>query len=727
MNFRSGTREWQVTAVAACVALVTLFAYLPALTNDFVNWDDPVNIIENVHIRSLDLNFFRWAITDRTLSYWQPLNWLTHALDYAVWGLNPVGHHLTNILLHSCVSFILVVLLARLAGIACHLRTQDNTVESSAGSGLLLAAGLTGLLFGLHPLNAESVAWVTGRPGMLSALFYLLSLYFYLGCRPEFTGGSGSLGGYLLSLLFFVCSLASKPMAVTLPLVLLLLDRYLLASDFSLVHLRRTMLRIGPYVLLAALVAGAAYFSEKIAVPIIDRMNVPLSERLLVSSQAIVLYLTKTVFPVGLLPYYEYPDNASLRSVAYLVPVIVLTAISAGCIIYRKRLRITGFVWSYFLITLLPVIGFVTVRSVFMADRYLYLPLVGPLFLCGLLAARIWERFGREGVWRRLLPVTAVAIFVVMTVLTVKQEAVWKSGMTLWSYLIDQRQYHHAMAYHNRSLLFLAARDYERALADASMAIELNQAYDDAYHNRGNIFAASGDYSRAIADYSIAIRLKPDDPVRFNSLGLAYAGIKDFDAAIAAYGRAIALRPGYGEVYNNRGLAYTEKRELTAALADLERAAVLKPEDAGVHVNRGLAYAAAGNPELAEKEYAAALDLKPPAELAGTAHSNRGILRFNQRRFDLALEDFTAAVALNPGSIAAYNNRGAVYRAAGQYALALNDFSKVLELDRNFLKAYLDRGGIYLQTGRRDQAKEDFLSACRQGSSEGCHRVRRLQ
>lgn len=717
-----------IAAVSFAVALATVLVYLPALRNDFVNWDDPVNILNNVHIRSLDWGLFKWAATDTSLSYWQPVNWLTHAIDYAVWGLNPVGHHLTSILLHAVATFTVVLLVITLVefssrhGVAC--RSVDGTA--------LLVAGVTGLLFGIHPLNVESVAWVTGRAGILCVLFYMLSVRYYLRHALAISGepksGKPADRGrfYLLSLVCFALSLASKQQAITLPVVLVLIDWYGSGGGWGRERVRTSVVRTLPYFLLAAAGSMVAVFSEKLARPADEQMVVSLPDKLLVAAKAICLYLAKSVVPVHLIPYYEYPGNISFPAKEFFLPVLAVCGITVVAAVLLNKQKLWFAVWIYFIVTLLPVLGLVSVRSVYMADRYMYLSIIGPLFLLGLAVGRLWQRYGRSPSGRWSLAVLAAAGVIALAGVTVKQIGVWKSSMSLWSHVIDREPLRNPIAYHNRSLLFADRGDYDRAIDDATLAIALAPDYHDAYHNRGNAFAGKGEFARAIDDYNRAISLKPDDAALYNSLGLAYAGRGMFDQAIASLGKAISLKPDYVEAYNNRGLAYAARGEWASAVIDYDRAGSLQPADASVHINRGIAFAGQGRTDLAEKEYADALALKPSAELAAKAYANRGILRISGGEYDSALADFNAAAELSPDNAALFSNRGALYRLMREYRRAAADYGTALRLDPGLGRAYVDRGEVFLQAGDPVAAKEDFLAACRRGIPLGCSKARAL-
>lgn len=714
------------------IALLALLVYLPALNNGFVSWDDGLFVYENSYIHRMNLEFFRWALTDTSIDYWRPLSWISHALDYALWGLNPVGHHLTNVLLHSVNTFLVMILTCKILTFLNRTTDDDRgAIVVFRNKSILIAAGFTGALFGLHPIHVESVAWVAERKDLLYSLFYLLGLISYTGyvsCLPE----KGSMAGifrnrrYYVMLLFFFLSLASKPMAITFPVVLLLLDWYPFERNFTGTGIKLLITEKIPFLAISVIVAASTVIAQKNVGAIVDAASLSGYERVLVSFNSLLLYLWKIIVPVNLLPLYPYPYDITLSNLRFPAAIVSVAAITAGCLVLSRKTKIGLAAWGFFLITVFPVLGLVQSGPQPMADRYMYLPVLAPFMLIGLGLAMVEEKCAGMPSFKWSLRVASLVMLILLCLLTVKQTGVWRDNVSLWSYVIDKEPGRLPIAYHNRGIAMTAMARYDQAVADSSKAIALDHQYVDAYHNRGNAYAGKGEYDQAIADYLKAISLQPGNAVILSSLGLAYAGMGAFDAAIDAYGKAIALKPDFGEAFNNRGLAYLGKVDLSRAFADFDRAGQLKPGDASVHVNRGLAYAAQERPDLEEHEYTAALALHPPRNLAATVHSNRGIIRFKRGDHVRALEDFNAAVTLNPESVAAHNNRGALYMARGDYALALNDFSRVLTLNPDLPKAYLDRGDAYWQLGRPAQAKEDFTSACSMGHEAGCRKARSM-
>src|SRR5512139_1367135 len=232
--------------LAVSVSIISFFIYLSALQNQFIHWDDDRYIFENPHIRSLGPAFFKWAFFDFYAGNWHPLTWISHALDYAVWGLSPMGHHLTNNILHAVNTFLVVLLTVRLLEVLKERREAEGAHTFLDDRGISIAGGVTGLLFGLHPLHVESVAWVSERKDLLCALFFLLSIMTYMSYVSDRNNRS-----YVLSLVFFILALMSKPMAVSLPIVLLILDWYPFERFGSLDTFRKVLIEKIPFIALS--------------------------------------------------------------------------------------------------------------------------------------------------------------------------------------------------------------------------------------------------------------------------------------------------------------------------------------------------------------------------------------------------------------------------------------------------------------------------------------------
>ncbi len=642
--------------LAALVSAVTFAVYLPALRGGFLNWDDGNFIVDNHHIRSLSGKFFEWAFTDMSLDFWRPVTWISQAVDYAVWGLNPAGHHLTGIALHSVNTFLVVCLVMKLLdSYNAAFRSAPpgegvagGTVPAADGTTVLITAGVTGLLFGLHPLHVESVAWVSTRTDLLYSFFFLVSIMTYASYRPD-----KSARAYLLSLVFFALALMSKPMAVTLPLVLLLLDWY----PFGRISTPKSMVPLlvekVPFIALSVLVSVVTFRGQKALGAISTLKEVSLATRVTVAAKALILYLWKMVVPLHLLPVYPYPEHPSFTSPANLAALALVCAITAAGIALRKRRPIWLFAWSCYVITLLPVLGIIKARFVPMADRYTYLPSVAPFLLAGLGAAWVWgktDSMRQSGLTvKRTAALAAAVLAGALSFLTVKQIAVWNNSVDLWSYVI--------------------AEEPGRVPA--------------AYINRGLAFEAQGRFDPAIEDFGTAIGLEPGDAKIYTNRGIVFGETGRNDLAIEDFSKAIALDPTSAEAYTNRGLRFAEGGQLGRALEDFDAAIRARPWYAD-------------------------------------AYLNRGVTRERMGRFGPAVRDYDQAIALNPSDYLAYCNRGIVLGKMGRSEEAVASFTTSISLKPDFARPYLERGALYMKAGREELALRDFREACGLGSEEAC-------
>jgi len=658
--------------LAALVALATVIVYLNALQNEFAGvWDDNAYIVENVAIRSLDPAFFRWAFLDFYASNWHPLTWLSHAVDYAFWGLNPMGHHLTSIILHAINTFLVVLLATRL------LESRANGLNGLNGLNkrTLIAAGVAGLLFGLHPVHVESVAWVSERKDLLCAFFFLLSIMAYVkyaGSRQSLVGSQQSKNEakdetgwknfltnkqYILSLGFFVLALMSKPMAVTLPFVLLLLDWHPFGRIRSVKTLWSAAVEKLPFFALSLASSVLTILAQRGGDAVSSLDAVPLSIRLLVAAKALIAYLGKMLLPLNLSPFYPYPREVSLFSVEYMSAIILVIGITTACLVLAAKQKAWLSAWGYYVVTLLPVLGIVQVGSQAMADRYTYLPSLGPFLVLGCAAAWTSEKAlaVKKGaaLTKASGAASAVILVVLLSFLAIRQTAVWRNSIGLWTHVIDK----------------------------ASEKVPL------IYVNRGAAFQLSGLLDDAMADFNRAIDVDPSAYRAYVALGTVLEQRGQFDQAIAVVDRAIAMNPGYPEAYRNRGVLHDKMGQYDRAIADYTKAISLKPSFYEAFNSRGLAFAKTG-------------------------------------RFDLAIADYDATIGINPRHIGVFQNRGIAYTLIGSYDRALEDFNTAIRLDRNDATAYFNRGSFHRRLGNADRALADLRQACALGSEKACSVLR---
>jgi Tfp pilus assembly protein PilF len=543
---------------AASVSLITFIVYLSSLDSDFVEWDDPVYVLDNVHIRSLDHAFFKWAFLDFHASNWHPLTWASHALDYAIWGLDPLGHHLTNVILHSINVFAVVVLAARV------LRGYQKRMPAHRASPVLderrtlIASGVTGLLFGLHPIHVESVAWVAERKDLLCALFFLLSMTAYVKFRLRADAATAQndpasrriKGQYLLSLGLFTLALLSKSMAVTLPVCLLLLDWHVFRRITSRRTFRDAFVEKLPFFALSLASSVLTIAAQGGGGSIAPIEYAPLSTRVLVAAKALMAYLGKMTVPLHLSPFYPYPQDVSLSSFEYLSPIVLVAGITMTSMAVAKRQGVFVSVWFYYVVTLLPVLGIIQVGNQFMADRYSYLPSLGPFLLMGLMAAWISKNVDALERWK--LPVRIVCIAVAFSVLislayaTVRQVGVWKNSIELWGHVIKNEPVRAPLAYYNRGVVYAKTGQFDRAIDDFTKTIILDPSDYLAYYNLGVLYGSAGSYDKAIDYFNITIGINERYDAAYVQRGIYYARTGKRERALADYQMACDLGNTHG-------------------------------------------------------------------------------------------------------------------------------------------------------------------------------------
>lgn len=603
--------------LALSVALATFFVYLPTLKNRFLEWDDQLYIFENPYIKSVNTKFFKWAFSNFYASNWHPLTWISHALDYAVWGLNPLGHHLTNIILHSVNSLVVVFLVIRLVEVFKERTTNKGQVSFMDNRTILIAGGITGSLFGLHPVHVESVAWVSERKDLLCALFFMLSIMAYVSfvipncsessCKrgsgqARMTNNQAVITGpglrffnkyYLFSLGFFILALLSKPMAVSLPAVLLILDWYPFERVQSFKAFRAALVEKLPFIAMSLLSSILTVVAQRAGGAIQPMEFTPLSTRVLVGVKSLIAYLWKMTLSLNLIPFYPYPEKVALFSLEYISAIALMIGITIACVILAGKRKLWLAVWCYYFVTLLPVLGIVKVGGQSMADRYTYLPSLGPFLIIGLLAAWISRKINTFIKWGTAFKTAgatiAVLVFVSLSYLTIKQISIWENSLVLWDYVIEKDP-GISHAYSNRGIAFQRMDQLDRAIEDFSRALTLDPSRSQNYYNRGIIFQRRGQLDKAIEDYSRAIAINPSYYMAYGNRGLAFESINRLDKAIEDYNRVIALYPSYYIIYAYRGRTFKRMGHIDKAIADFTAAINLNQNDALLFRNRGFIY-----------------------------------------------------------------------------------------------------------------------------------------
>jgi len=513
---------WQERFIALIPALVAVVLFLPALGNGFVNWDDPAYVYENLHIRHLEL---RWIFTGIVASNYHPLTLLSHTIDYALFGPDPMGHHLTSLILHGLNSALVFILAKRL-------------LTKGLGQGNTLGALIAALLFAVHPLHVESVVWVSERKDVLSAFFFFLSILFYIRYTEK-----GRMGLYCLTLLAFIFALLSKPMAVTLPVVLLILDYYPLdrLQKGSVIIMEKI-----PFFALGIASAIVTLWAQSTGGAVTRMVSYPLSIRILVAVRGYLFYSYKLLFPVSLAPYYPLPMGLGPSNPFFIVSLIFLIGVTLFCLFWAmKGKRALLAIWLYYLVTLAPVIGIVQVGSQAAADRYSYLPTVGCIMLAGAFLSLLYKRSGGS---KGIAVIITLLVLLFLSVQTTRAIPVWHDSVSLWSHEINFLETHNkkdrlagTIAHYNRAKAYEGISLLPEAIADYTSVIAINPGYLDAYINRGVIYGRLGRFEEALPDFNRAVELDPASASARYNRGLVYKNLGQMDKAREDFQAAMSL------------------------------------------------------------------------------------------------------------------------------------------------------------------------------------------
>ena len=578
-----------IGAIALLIFSVTVLAYLPALENGFV-WDDIQYVIENKRIRSLDAHSLMVMFTTFYVGNWHPLTWVSHAIDYKLWGLDATGHHLTNIVLHglnALVVFLLVLKLVMLAQEANESTPLSKPLWNTTKQPLL-AAGVAALLFSLHPLRVESVAWVSERKDLLCAFFFLLSTACYL----NFVLSQVSLKRrtwYVSCHMFFILALMSKPMAVTFPVVILLLDIYpLRRTGLSLRNTKIVLLEKIPFFALSTAGSIVVIFAQNYGRSIRTLEQIPIDIRLLNAVRTPIFYLQKIFIPFELVPFYPFPVHVAWWDLQYLLSAIlmvVITCLTIWMIAKGNYLFFTS--WAYYLMTLLPVLGFLQVGGQSAADRYTYLPTLSIFILVGAGMAWMVSRSiaaKNTVVWGGLM-LGSFVCFIILGRLTVNQIAIWNDSERLWSCVANAFPYPQSdpLVHFNLGNAFAKNGKFDDAISEYRKALLLSPGHIRAHNNLGRAYAVKGKYDEAIVEFKRALAINPRHVRALNNLGAAYFQKGEFDKAIIEMKRSLAIRPNNINAHNNLALAYYSQGKYKSALAHFDRVISL-----GGHVNQQL-------------------------------------------------------------------------------------------------------------------------------------------
>lgn len=601
-NRKHSKGEW---LLLAAILVITLIVFSPAISHDFVNWDDDINITQNQNVKVLNTESVKNMFSTAIIGGYTPLTTLSFAVEHHFFGLDPRVYHINNILLHLLCTALVFLFVRKL------------------GLGLAVTLTVT-LLFGIHPMRVESVAWATERKDMLFAFFYFLSALLYMQYRV-----SGKIWLYLISIAVFILSLLSKIQAVSMPLTLLLVD-YLFDKRFHLAHLVNKI----PFFILSLITGVAGILLLQDAGSLETGTILPFWQRLFVGSYSFLVYIVKSLIPYEMSAIYPFP--AKLDIWHYLsLPVAVLL----GWMVWKYRKSRVELVFGllFFFVNIVFMLQVVGAGQGYLADRFTYVGYMGLFVVYGWTAGRLIPMK-----WQTPVLLAGLVWITALGISAHSRVKVWKNTETLFTDVLTKYP-KVAVAHNNMGRYLREKNQYEKAIASYNKAIEINPESSNTYSNRGKAFFDLGRVDEAISDFNRAIELNENYVEALSNRGAALASKGNLDAALADLNKAMDLDPRNANVLSNRSLAYYSAREYEKAAGDITDYLALKPDDADMLNLRSLAFNHLNRNNEALDDLNRAIQLNPSQ---GIFWQNRSFLLNKMGDRENALRDIRQAEAL---------------------------------------------------------------------------------
>jgi len=715
-----------VVSLAFIAALVTFLLNIRGLFCGFSPMDDHIYVLNNVHIRQLDLNLLTWAFTALPIDLWQPLTWLSLALDYRFWGLNPFGYHLTTIVLHALNTALVLLIGDSIIRKIPELKEKLAAISYLYPLTLLLA----GLLFGIHPLRVESVVWITERKDVLNGLFTFGAIFFYLQHGEQCPVGKDRFPGrnYLLALLLFALSLMVKPVSVVLPAIFLALDWYPL-NRFQRGGIKRLFIEKVPFLLLSVSISVVTlYFASK------NQILRPYDflspwQRLTVSGNAIFEYCRLLLLPIGISPLKLIPTPIPF---AYTIKSLAVSGLFCAVIggWKKKWLPVTALC---FLLPLLPVLAIFQNGEQALAARYTYLPSLAVSITAAALLGVAYKKLQQSTVRLQgafaLLVAAYLLFFLAMTFQLTRS---WDDAESYWTRVLTVDPL--AKPYFERGEYFSKVGRFSEAVSDYGKAIEkadgnFRRYVYNIYAIRGEALRSLGRHEDAVRDFSLAISLSPQRIYYFSrgqslkALGRVREAEGDFRIAAGADGsigywytdpssgeisQRLEKNPDDAEALAARAVAAMRRRDYQPALPDLDRAISLDPGRDSYYWQRSTLHLETGRTEAALADCSSAIRLNPRHL---DALLRRAALYAEKGENLRALDDLTAVIALNRSGFEGYANRGLVLYRLGRLAEAIKDLDAALAINPQSAETRYNRGAARSAAGDAALAEEDFRRA----------------
>jgi tetratricopeptide (TPR) repeat protein len=664
--------------IPALIALITFVVYLPTLQNGFVNWDDNTHLLENRRYRGLGWEQLGWMFTTCHQGSCMPLNWVTYGLDYVLWGMNPVGYHLTSLLFHVANAVLLYFLSLRF------IRLGVPVVKDLAIVPLRVAAGFSALFFSLHPLQVEAVAWTVGREMALAGFFFILTLLCYLRVAENESAGLPRRRWMGAAWILYAMSLLSKEAALTLPFALLVLDVYPLRrlgggqGRWFGSQVRQVWWEKIPFLVLALAAGVRAILEKQEAGSIYPITGYGLLPRFAQVLSSLAFYPWKTAIPTGLSPLYPLHPFTGLWNLPVLLSVAFVFSLTVVLFIARHRWPAGLAAWLFYTLLILPLTGIVAFGPYRAADRFSYVPSLGWAVLAGAGLFYCWRLWSRGRLALRILVLAqsfAVLLLIALGTLTWSQTQIWHDSERLWRHAlaVDERS---SFAHNNLGHVLAERGAVREAMNEFRRAVEIDPAHVRARTNLAHFLALQGSVEEAIGHLRLVLKIEPTHANAHNTLGNIVADRGESDEAIAHFRKALELNPELGITHYNLARVLAKKGDLEEAFAHYRTALAINPADADIY-------------------------------------NNLGVLLMNRGRVDEGIEQFRHALRVNPNYAKAYFNLGKVFAQQNRLDEAVRHFRQALRIEPEVVEIHENLGRVLARQGKTEEAVEEYREAVR--------------
>jgi protein O-mannosyl-transferase len=670
------------------IIILTIITFSNSFFNEFISYDDPEYIIDNYLIRGLSFQNLHLIFSSYVMGNYHPMVILSEAIIFHFFKLNPVSYHAFSLFIHL-LNVILVFNLTSLL-----VSKPPATKLLPASSFQLPASALVACLFAVHPMHCETVCWASDLKDLLFTFFFLASLIFYIKYLKSKVNSPQSTNKiqnstfniqhstfYIISLFLFVCSCLSKSAAVTLPLIMILID-YFIKRNINI----RTILEKAPFFLLSIVFGMINIYSQASADAYFNLSNLSLSDKVLFPIYNLSYYIISSLIPYKLSAIHPYPEitNNHLPIDYYILPVLIIifTVSIIWMIIKQKdQRRFIIFGTAFFIINIALVLQIIPVGTSVVSERYTYLPYLGLFFIIGQYYFRM-----KSTKKRKYANIMIILILLIFSFISHERNKVWANSFNLYNDVLKKYP-RSAEAFNDRANIKNAVGDKTGAMEDYSKAIEINPKVAGIFYNRGIIKNNLGDLQGSLDDYSKAIELVPQFANAYYSRGNTRYSLGDRKGALEDYNKTIELNPENPDVYNNRAIIKYDFGDYKGALNDYNKALELNPNHPETFNNRSNAKYAMGDKQGALEDYNKAIEINPQY---AEAYNNRGnVIKYNLGDYKGAIDDFNKAVELNPQFANAFYNRGNAKYAIGDKEGACMDWKKSLELGYGFAYAVI--------------------------------------